>query len=213
MRLTARHALKQAGKTIADVDVFDLYSCFPSAVQLACKELRISPDDPRGLTVTGGLPYFGGPGNNYVTHAIAEMVRRVRAKPGSYGLIMANGGLVTKESVADLSTDRPRSNFTRADSDAIQREIDAEPKAPLSVMPQGEAEVETYAVLHGRNGPESGVLFGRLKFTGERFVANTPADPQLLARLEQVEGIGLSGNVQSNDGRNVFTPKFEERSA
>jgi acetyl-CoA C-acetyltransferase len=96
MRLTSRAALAQAGKTIADVDVFDIYSCFPSVVQIACKELGISPDDKRGLTVTGGLPYFGGPGNNYVTHAIAEMVQRVRAKPGAYGLVMANVGLVTK---------------------------------------------------------------------------------------------------------------------
>ena len=95
----------------------------------ACKELGISPDDKRGLTVTGGLPYFGGPGNNYVTHAIAEMVQRVRAKPGAYGLVMANVGLVTKESVGLFSTERPNKPFMRADSDAIQREIDGRPVA------------------------------------------------------------------------------------
>ncbi|MDZ4358013.1 MAG: acetyl-CoA acetyltransferase, partial [Variovorax sp.] len=63
MRLTAQHALAQAGKTLDDVSFLDIYSCFPSAVQIACKELGIAPDDPRELTVTGGLPYFGGPGN------------------------------------------------------------------------------------------------------------------------------------------------------
>jgi hypothetical protein len=31
-------------------------------------------DDTRPLTVTGGLPWFGGPGNNYSTHAIATMM-------------------------------------------------------------------------------------------------------------------------------------------
>jgi acetyl-CoA C-acetyltransferase len=208
MRLTARAALAQAGKTIADVDAFDIYSCFPSAVQIACKELGLSPEDPRGLTVTGGLPYFGGPGNNYVTHAIAEMVQRVRANPGSYGLVMANGGLVTKESVGVFSTEPLARPFTRADSDAIQHEIDQEPKARVAQAPQGEAVIETYAVLHGKSGPENGVLLGRLKATGERFVANTPADPALLAKLQQVEGIGLAGSVAQVDGRNVFTPRF-----
>ena len=208
MRLTSRAALAQAGKTIADVDVFDIYSCFPSVVQIACKELGISPDDKRGLTVTGGLPYFGGPGNNYVTHAIAEMVQRVRAKPGAYGLVMANVGLVTKEAVGLFSTERPNKPFMRADSDAIQREIDAQTKVRFTEAPQGDATIETYAVLHGKNGPESGVLFGRLAATGERFVANTPADAATLAKLEQVEGIGLPGTVTQVDGRNVFTPRF-----
>ena len=208
MRLTSRAALAQAGKTIADVDVFDIYSCFPSLVQIACKELGISPDDKRGLTVTGGLPYFGGPGNNYVTHAIAEMVQRVRAKPGAYGLVMANVGLVTKESVGLFSTERPNKPFMRADSDAIQREIDAQTKVRFTEAPQGDATIETYAVLHGKNGPESGVLLGRLAATGERFVANTPADAATLAKLEQVEGIGLPGTVTQVDGRNVFTPRF-----
>ena len=153
MRLTSRAALAQAGKTIADVDVFDIYSCFPSVVQIACKELGISPDDKRGLTVTGGLPYFGGPGNNYVTHAIAEMVQRVRAKPGAYGLVMANVGLVTKESVGLFSTERPnKALHARADSDAIQREIDAQTKVRFTEAPQGDATIETYAVLHGKNG-------------------------------------------------------------
>lgn len=208
MRLSARAALAQSGKSIEQVGAFDIYSCFPSAVQIACNELGISPDDPRGLTVTGGLPYFGGPGSNYVTHAIAEMVQRMRAQPGTYGLVMANGGLVTKESVGVFSTEPLTRHFTRADSDAIQREIDREAKAPVAVEPKGEATIESYAVLHGKSGPENGVLLGRLCATGERFVANTPSDPALLAKLQVVEGIGLPGSVTQVDGRNVFTPRF-----
>ena len=65
-----------------DIGALDLYSCFPSAVQIACDEMGIDPDDKRGLTVTGGLPYFGGPGNNYVTHSIAEMMNTVRSNLG-----------------------------------------------------------------------------------------------------------------------------------
>jgi acetyl-CoA C-acetyltransferase len=81
IRLTGERALAMAGIGLADIDIIDLYSCFPSAVQVAAEELGLALDDPRGLTVTGGLPYFGGPGNNYALHSIAEMVGRLRAGP------------------------------------------------------------------------------------------------------------------------------------
>ena len=80
IRGCARIALDMAGKTVADVAAFDLYSCFPSAVEVAMKEIGIAEDDPRPISVTGGLPFFGGPGNNYVTHSIAEMMNVVRAQ-------------------------------------------------------------------------------------------------------------------------------------
>lgn len=210
MRLTAQHTLAQAGKTLDDVAFFDIYSCFPSAVQIACKELGIAPDDQRPLSVTGGLPYFGGPGNNYVTHAIAEMVQRVRAQSGAFGLVMANGGLVTKEAVGLFSTARPSRPFVREDPAVIQAEIDRARKAPLAEMPQGEATIETYAVLHDKNGPESAVVFGRLKAGNERFLANTPTDAATLARLEATEALDLPGTVSQHEGRNVFVPRFAD---
>ena len=80
IRGCARIALDMAGKKVADVDAFDLYSCFPSAVEVAMTEIGIAEDDPRPISVTGGLPFFGGPGNNYVTHSIAEMMNVVRGQ-------------------------------------------------------------------------------------------------------------------------------------
>ena len=65
---------------------FDLYSCFPIAVLNICDGLGLSPTDPRGLTLTGGLPFFGGAGNNYSMHAVAETVARVREHPGQLRL-------------------------------------------------------------------------------------------------------------------------------
>ena len=91
MATVARETFAMADMSVADMDFLDLYSCFPSAVEIACAEMGIAEDDPRGLTVTGGLPYFGGPGNNYVTHAIAETMARVRGRPGSRALVTANG--------------------------------------------------------------------------------------------------------------------------
>ncbi|MDI1240003.1 MAG: acetyl-CoA acetyltransferase [Polaromonas sp.] len=207
MRLTASHALAQSGKRLDEMAFLDLYSCFPSAVQMACRELGIAAGDARGLTVTGGLPFFGGPGNNYVTHAIAQMVDCVRKRPGSWGLVGANGGLVTKQSMGVYSTVRPATPF-RIDDAAIQAEIDRAQALVLAASPIGPATVETYSVLHGKQGPETGLIFGRLDATGERFVANTPSDPKTMAALEAIDCLRLPGFVKQHDGRNIFTPDF-----
>ena len=64
MSAVAQETFHMADCTISEIDAFDIYSCFPSAIQIACDEIGLDIDDPRNLTVTGGLPYFGGPGNN-----------------------------------------------------------------------------------------------------------------------------------------------------
>src|SRR3546814_1784447 len=82
-------ALDRAGKTVAGIGYFDFYSCFAIPVFNAIDHLGVAPDDPRGLTLTGGLPFFGGAGNNYSAHAIAEAVQRVRANRGAFALVGA----------------------------------------------------------------------------------------------------------------------------
>src|SRR5207253_9022222 len=99
IRAAGQHALRMAGIDLAQVDCFDLYSCFPSAVQIGRDMLGIPADDPRPLTVTGGLPYHGGPGNNYVTHAIATLMDEVRAAPGTRGLLTSLGWYLTHHPV------------------------------------------------------------------------------------------------------------------
>ena len=102
--LAVRHALDMAGIGAGDLATIDLYSCFPAPVFNICDGLGLDPGDPRGLTVTGGLPFFGGAGNNYSMHAIAETVQRARRAPGSYGLVGANGGIMSKYSAGVYST-------------------------------------------------------------------------------------------------------------
>ena len=93
-----------ANITINDIDFIDLYSCFPSAVQIAMKELSLEKDDKRGLTITGGLPYFGGPGNAYVMNSIATMMDKLRLNPEKFGLATANGWYITKHGAGIFST-------------------------------------------------------------------------------------------------------------
>lgn len=205
MRTVADETFAMAGMTLADMDFLDLYSCFPSAVEIACAEMGIAEDDPRGLTVTGGLPYFGGPGNNYVTHSIAQMLDRVRAKPGSRGLVTANGNYVTKQSAGVYSTDAPDRPFAPKDPKTYQAAIDADKGPRVTETPDGTATIETYTVMHDRKGPSYAILFGRLG-DGTRFIANTPEDPALLADMTRRDYLGAPGRVKTADGIAVLTP-------
>lgn len=180
------HALEVAGLTIDEIDFFDFYSCFPIAVSNIIDSLGLSPDDPRGLTLTGGLPFFGGAGNNYSMHAIAEAVGRVRRKPGSYALVSANGGVLSKTSVGIYST-RPI-ELKIDNSDELQREINALDSPPHVVHPEGWATIETYTVVRGRDGQKTGIVIGRLDDGGGRFLSQVAAgDDELLALLETAE--------------------------
>jgi acetyl-CoA C-acetyltransferase len=141
-----------------DVAHADIYSCFPSAVQIAAQELGLPVDDPaRPLTVTGGLSFAGGPWNNYVSHAIATMVERLRSNPGDVGMCTANGGFITKHAIGIYSTEPPAGGFRWADA---QEETDAA-TSPREVAPEhdGPVNVESWTVMHDRDGqPENGLV-------------------------------------------------------
>ncbi|MAZ04378.1 MAG: acetyl-CoA acetyltransferase [Sneathiella sp.] len=205
MRIVAKEALEMAETDISGIGKFDLYSCFPSAVEIACKEMGIPEDDPRGLTVTGGLPYFGGPGNNYVTHAIAQMMDEVRKKPGSRGMITANGNYVTKQSVGIYSTEPLSKPFKPKDPAIYQKDIDADKGPEVVEIANGPSAIETYTVMHDRQGPSYAILFGRLA-DGRRFIANTPDDPTLLKNMVEQDFMGVKGKVANIDGKNIFEP-------
>ena len=206
IRLASRQALAMAGKSLADIEHFDLYSCFASAVQIGCDELGLDETDPRGLTLTGGLPFFGGPGNNYVTHSIAAMMRRVRSKPSSYGLVTANGNYVTKHSFGVYSTAPISGAWQREAPARLQSQLDALPQAPFTETPNGAAVIESYTVMHGRAGPDFGIVIGRLQAGGQRFVANVPKEPAVLQDLQDRDSLRRPGVVRHSDGHNEFTP-------
>jgi acetyl-CoA C-acetyltransferase len=124
MDICGRETLAMAGCGIDQIDVFDLYSCFPIAVELACDGLGIAQNDPRGLTLTGGLPYFGGPGNNYSMHAIAEAMNRCRANRGSRALVTANGWYLTKHAMGIYSTSPVQGEWQRRAPSSYQSDID-----------------------------------------------------------------------------------------
>jgi acetyl-CoA C-acetyltransferase len=200
--LAARRALEHAGMHLDEVAAFDFYSCFPIAVFNARDGLGIAPDDPRPLTVTGGLPYFGGAGNNYSMHAIAAMARRLRARPSEAGLVAANGGALSKYSVGVYSA-RPAA-WRGFDSDALQAEVDAWPAPPLAAG-DGVGVVETYTIDYSGKEPV-GVVVGRLHGSQARFVAMTgTGDETVVPTMIEAEPLAARVEVELGaDGRSIL---------
>lgn len=180
-------ALEAAGVGIDDVARFDLYSCFPSAVELALGSTGLrgpAGGDDRPLTVTGGLGFAGGPLNNYSTHGIARMVELLRADPGSFGVTTALGWYATKHSCGVWSTTPPRASdgYRRIDPEATQDLVDATPSRQLLPTYSGPATVEATAVPFDRDhGPTLGIV-SALTPDGDRVLANV-GDPTALAEI------------------------------
>ena len=188
-------ALTVAGIGVDDVATFDLYSCFAVPVFNICDGLGIAPDDPRGLTLTGGLPFFGGAGNNYSMHAVAETVAAARSAPGQYGLVGANGGILSKYSVGVYTTTPTPWKTSR--SRHLQAQIDAQPVEAVTENAEGRGTVETYTVRRD-NGRLTGIVIGRLAADDSRFLATTE-DDDLIALLTEGEPLGRSVTVHSFD--------------
>jgi acetyl-CoA C-acetyltransferase len=207
--MAARHALEVAGITAADLATIDLYSCFPAPVFNICDGLGIAPDDPRGLTLTGGLPFFGGAGNNYSMHAIAETVQRARGNPGSFGFVGANGGIMSKYSAGVYSTTPVP--WMPDNSKRWQAEVDSQAAPEEAVRADGWATIETYTVKHARDGSRTGIVIGRLDADGRRFVAQGD-DDGLLGLLASGEPVGARVYTRSFGIGNRVTTSEERMS-
>jgi acetyl-CoA C-acetyltransferase len=195
IRIAGRRALELAGLHIDDVDYVDLYSCFPSAVQVAAAELGLSVDDSaRPLTVTGGLTFAGGPWSNYVMHSIATMAELLVANPGRRALITANGGYLTKHSFGVYSTEPP-AEFRWED---MQPAVDREPTREGLVAWEGVGTVEAWTTPFNREGqPERAFLAVRTP-DGSRALA-VIADPAA-AETTVREDIGGAKVAVAADG-------------
>jgi len=199
IRLAGACALRRAGVGVDEIAHVDLYSCFPCAVQIAANELGLAVGGDRPLTVTGGLAFAGGPGNNYVSHAIATMADVLRGDPGSVGLVTGLGWYVTKHAVGVWSTTPPRNGFA---FDNPQEQVDSLPRRSTASDFEGSATVETYTVIHGGDGEPERAIMALLTEDGVR-VWGTLTDRDTLGALEVEEGCGRHAHVHP-DGRTVL---------
>lgn len=183
IRIAGRACMSLADLSVADIDHVDVYSCFPSAVQVAARELGL--DVTRPLTVTGGLTWAGGPLNNYVMHSIVRMVEVLRAEPGRKGLITANGGYLTKHAFGVYSTEPPKQDFQHAD---LQADVDALLKREVVRDYQGHATAEAYSVMYGAEGPNK--AFVATRTPDQQRAWGIVEDPEVLGEMIEQEFIG-----------------------
>lgn len=194
-------ALRVAGLTLDEVSTFDLYSCFPFPVFSVCDSAGLATDDPRGLTLTGGLPFFGGPGNSYSLHGIAETVLSARERPGQFGLVGANGGVMSKYSVGVYSSTPVE--WAADHSAELQAQIDEQPTVAVTRHPEGPGTIETYSVRY--DWPTTtGVIIGRLDADNSRFMALT-TDADLLALMADGDPLGAAITVTAGAKENYAT--------
>ncbi len=188
-----------AESSIDEVAHVDLYSCFPVAVELGANALRLPLDDPsRPLTVTGGLTFGGGPGNNYVTHSIATMVERLRANPGDLGLVTGLSYFATCHAAGLYSSEPPRRPFAARD---VQGQLDALPTQAVEATLDGPITVETFTIAHDR---DAGPNLATLAVRDARGVRSwgTISDP---GRLTELTGTDLRGRTGTLDQDGIVT--------
>lgn len=188
IRIAAARVLELAGLTLDDIDLVDIYSCFPSAVQIAALEIGL-PTDAGPLTVTGGLTFAGGPWNNYVMHSIATMAAKLAAEPGKRGLITANGGHLAKHSFGVYSAEPPPAGFRWEDAQPI---VDREPTRRAVGDFTGLGTVETWTAPFDRDGrPEKAFLAVRTADDARALAVIT--DPDVVGQAIAEGAENLSG--------------------
>ncbi|HEY3653724.1 MAG TPA: acetyl-CoA acetyltransferase [Steroidobacteraceae bacterium] len=190
--------LREMGKEAAAITHLELYSCFPCVPKMALRSLGLRADTP--ATVTGGLSFFGGPLNNYMSHAVCAMTRRLRADGGGIGLLYGQGGFVNKHHALILGA-RP-SERPLAAQYGVQQHADRArgPVPPIIREYNGPATLETFTILYDRAGvPAHGVAIARVP-AGQRLIARVAAqDGDTLNRLTDPNrsAVGLEGRAST----------------
>jgi len=205
MELALGGALEAADIASDQVSYFDLYSCFPVVVSNACDILGISMEDPRPLTTTGGLPFFGGPGNNYSMHGIASLVEKLRSDPGRFGLAYANGGWMAKHSAGVYSKEPPSRGWVPCSSKNMQTLVDSDFKPGIEYQPTGKATIQSFTINYDKGKPVSGIIIGSLNETKKRFLAVIDSkDSDTFEQMQKTDPLGKTIYVTANPDGNRF---------
>ena len=176
----------------------ELYSCFPVVPKMALRTLGLDPAEI-APTVTGGLTFFGAPLNNYMSHAVAAMVRRLREKPQDLGLLYGQGGYVNKHHALIVGAHAPAEPL--AQDYSVQAAADAArgPVPPLVEHHDGPATIETYTVRFGRDGaPQDGIVIARTPAGGRLMARVAPDDEASMGQLLATDrsAVGAEGHVR-----------------
>ena len=187
----AKAVLEASGVTPAEVDLVELYSCFPVAVDTFADAAGIDPD--RALTVTGGMPFAGGPYNNYFFQATARAAGLLREGRGKTALLSCVSGIMTKQAFALWSSAPPPNGFVRRDVTAEAAANAAE--LPVTLDYTGAGRVAGYTVVHERGAPPKAIALIDTDL-GTRALVTSEA-PDLIAAMQDDEWVGRQITVEA----------------
>lgn len=185
-----RAVLGHLGQGVDDVAHLDIYSCFPSAVQIAAAELGIDLS-LRTPTVTGGLTFAGGPASSYSFHALAALSERLRSGTGETALATAVGWFLTKHAAAVLTAAPPATAYRHFD---VQPEVDRLPRRRVAAEAQGKGTVESWTASYDRDGDPSVAVATVLLGDGSRTVVACTA-PDAVAAVVHADPLGAAAHL------------------
>lgn len=189
----AAAVMEAAGLQPTDIDLVELYSCFPVAVEVFADAAGLDFDRP--LTVTGGMPFAGGPYNNYFYQATAKAAQLLRAGAGRTALLSCVSGIMTKQAFALWSSEPPSQGFVRRDVTA--QAAAAAREVPVELDYTGSGRIAGYTVLHSRGtAPMAVTLIDTDKATRALAVSDAA---ETVEGMQQEEWVGRRISVV--DGR------------
>jgi len=160
--LSKSYGLDLAVKFIKDVcrnnniepNLYELYSCFPIAVQMFSDSLGLNENQSK--TVTGGMSFAGGPLNNYMIHSTVKMLSKIRSDHSNIGLVTGVSGMMTKQALA-LWSKKPLIDFISKD---VTKEAKLE-EAPVQMSEEleGMAMIIGYTIFKDNNGELKAVIY------------------------------------------------------
>ena len=182
MKLAADFILDICKDNNLDVDMYDLYSCFPVAVQMFAKSLNIT--DINQMTITGGMPFAGGPLNSYVLHSTTKLISKIREMNKGIGLVTGVSGMMTKQSYA-LWSKNPNVDFIHKDftNEAKTKETPIE----ISHITEGNGKIIGYTIINYDSKPKA-IMYIDTEDGKRKLI--TSSDKSIIKLMEVKEWVG-----------------------
>jgi acetyl-CoA C-acetyltransferase len=182
-------ALEAARCSAMQLDLVELYSCFPVAMRAHADALA-HPGD-RDPSFTGGMRFAGGPFNNFVLHAIAQLAIHLRNGDGRLGLVSSVSGMLTKHAFGLWATEPNPIGFKRID--VTSAVASSTPAAPVLAEHWGPGKVLGHTVVHPQGAAEVAVAVVEIE-GGKRCIASS-TDPLVLTRAANEDLVGVDVEV------------------
>jgi len=201
MEIASEQALHMANISCNSLAHMDIYSCFPASLNFTRDALGIGEQDQRPLTVTGGLPYFGGPGNNYTTHAVVSMVKRLRQHRGDFGLVSGVGMHLTHHVMGIYSSEVPKQTPVLPDYTKAQNFVASVGKKTIENEVNGKGLIAAYTIIYGK---DKNTAYAICDIDGGKRCYAICDNPETVSKMDKEEWVGKTVAIKCENKINKF---------